>query len=188
MDDKAALALARAAIAHGLGRGAHPAPSPAAAGLDEERGVFVTLRIGGELRGCIGSIEPDGPLGELIPENARAAAFEDPRFEPLTPEELDEIEIELSILSTPEPMPSDPEHLRKNVKIGKHGLIVAGPSRRGILLPQVATENKMSVAEFLGATCWKAGLPHGSWQVMPERLQWWRFTVRIVVESGRARA
>lgn len=184
--DAAALRLARETLQHALGRGPEPnVPAGLDAKLvDAKLGLFVTLHVGGQLRGCIGVTEARTPFSDTIAELTRAAAFEDPRFEPLAPEELDELDIELSILSGPEALPSDPDALVRAVRIGEHGLMVSGgPGRRGLLLPQVATEHAMDAAEFLGATCRKAGLPPDAWRTMPQRLRWESFTTRIVRET-----
>lgn len=128
---------------------------------DLRRGAFVTLRIGVELRGCLGHISPDRPLGELIPGLAVAAARDDPRFPPLTPDELDQVTIEISVLTTPQVVdPGD----SSVIVIGRDGLIVERGSARGLLLPQVAPEQRWSARQFLDATCEKAGLPRGSWR------------------------
>ena len=177
-----ALAFARATLEHAVGlRPDEPTPPP---GLAATHGVFVTLYHGGALRGCIGVTEASAPLHDLIPEMARAAAFEDPRFHPLAPEEVDEVRIELSLLTEPEPLPSAPDELLRAVRIGEHGLMVAGSGgRRGLLLPQVATEHGMDAAGFLGATCQKAGLPRDAWRATPERLRWRSFTTRVLREA-----
>lgn len=190
--DRAALALARATLAHALGRGPEPAAmvAPTAGAeptsLDARMGLFVTLRVAGELRGCIGVTEARAPLFETIPEMARAAAFEDPRFDPLAPEELDELQLELSLLGEPEPLPSEPDALVASVRIGEHGLMLSAPGRRGLLLPQVATEQGMDAVAFVSATCRKAGLAHDAWRTMPDRLRWRSFTARLVRERDHA--
>jgi uncharacterized protein len=124
----------------------------------QARGVFVTLTLNGKLRGCIGFPMPIMPVAQAIYESAKSAAFSDPRFSPLKKEELGKIKIEISILT--QPVECKPE----SVKVGRDGLIASYVGYSGLLLPQVATENKMSRLEFLEAVCNKAGLPKDSWQ------------------------
>lgn len=116
-------------------------------------GVFVTLRSNGELRGCIGYLTPTRSLPDTIISASVSAGFEDPRFIPLQIGELNEIEIEISVLTPPLKLLNI-----EDLVIGKHGIIIQKESKRGLLLPQVAVENKMSVKEFLSAGCKKAGL------------------------------
>ncbi len=122
-------------------------------------GVFVTLTIERRLRGCIGYIISDRPVIDTIFDAARHAAFEDPRFAPLTEAELKKAEIEISILSVPFPMNNYEE-----IEIGKHGLILEEKGRRGLLLPQVPVENKMNRDQYLDAICEKTGFPAGYWK------------------------
>jgi AmmeMemoRadiSam system protein A len=122
------------------------------------RGVFVSLHIAGKLRGCIGMVEPEEPLGRCIAHCAASAALQDPRFAPMREEEVEFTEIEVSILSP----------LRKispeEIEIGKHGLLIEHGVHRGLLLPQVATEHGLDRENFLDETCRKAGLPRGTWK------------------------
>ncbi|MDW8368335.1 MAG: AmmeMemoRadiSam system protein A [Abditibacteriales bacterium] len=131
--------------------------------LLEERGAFVTLRQRGELRGCIGFPEAQRPLGEIVVEATAAAATRDPRFEPVTAEELEDITIEISVLSPIEKVPDV-----NLIECGKHGLVVQQAQGRlvfsGLLLPQVASEHGWTREEFLAQTCLKAGLPPHAWQ------------------------
>jgi hypothetical protein len=127
--------------------------------LKEPRGAFVTLRKNGELRGCIGLIEAEGPLYRTVQDMAVQAAFADPRFPPLSPAELDEIEVEISALTPLERIRGPSE-----IEVGKHGLVIKKGYRTGLLLPQVATEHGWSVEEFLEWTCRKAGLPTTAWK------------------------
>lgn len=152
------LSIARGSIVAAV-RGTKTPEAPAAAILLERRGVFVTLTRGGRLRGCIGRIQPDVPLATLLPLMAVAAATEDPRFPPLSERELDGLHIEISLLTPPAPL-VDPA----TVEIGRHGLMVYARGRRGVLLPQVATEQGWSVDEFLSQTCVKAALPREAWR------------------------
>jgi uncharacterized protein (TIGR00296 family) len=132
--------------------------------FNEKRGVFVTLSIGGALRGCIGFPEPVLPLGEAIAEAASAAAREDPRFMPVRPDELSSITVEVTVLTVPELLEGDPLERPSRVVIGKHGLIARGRGRSGLLLPQVATEYHWESREFLEHTCMKAGLSRACWK------------------------
>lgn len=121
-------------------------------------GLFVTLHVGKRLRGCIGILDADTTLGENLARCAADAALHDPRFSRMRPEELGEMEVEVSLLS-----PMRPIHPEK-VEIGKHGLLVELGGRRGLLLPQVAVEHHLTREEFLAETCAKAGLPREAWK------------------------
>lgn len=123
------------------------------------RGVFVTLRAGTELRGCVGYIESRVPLAETVQEVARKAAFEDPRFSPVELNELDGISIEISLMS-PLQVLKDPE----DFEVGKHGLLIEAGGRRGLLLPHVASEHGWDREAFLNHTALKAGLPADVWR------------------------
>jgi uncharacterized protein len=132
--------------------------------FSEKRGVFVTITRSGELRGCIGYPYPVLPLKEAIPSAATGAALEDPRFPPVTPSELNQIRVEVTVLTTPQSITVDPVQRPHAVIIGKHGLIARSGGRSGLLLPQVATEYTWSPEEFLTHTCMKAGLPSNCWK------------------------
>ena len=170
------LALARAAIVSALaGRSlSQTASEPSCFSL--RRGLFVTLEVYGKLRGCIGVIEAQGPLRESIIHCAQSAAFRDPRFPPLRAEELSGLEIEISILSDLFPI------ALHEIQIGKHGLLVATEDHRGLLLPQVATEHKLSREEFLEETCHKAGLPRHAWRAPQTKI--YAFTCEIFGEDA----
>jgi AmmeMemoRadiSam system protein A len=127
--------------------------------LKLKAGAFVTLKINNELRGCIGFITSEQPLFDTICEVAKHAAIQDPRFPPLTPQEFNSIEIEISVLS---PMKKISDY--SEIKIGQHGLLVEEGYHRGLLLPQVATENNYTVNQFLTSICMKAGLSPDLWQ------------------------
>ena len=130
--------------------------------FSEKKGVFVTLKKGRQLRGCIGYTEPILPLYEAVANAAKHAAFGDPRFPPLTEGEMKDISFEISVLSSPKQITGD---MPKQIKIGKHGLIIEKKGYSGLLLPQVFTEFSVNDAESaLEMTCEKAGLPAGSWQ------------------------
>ena len=127
--------------------------------LTQKNGVFVTLKIKGELRGCIGIIETDEPLYESIYQMSKKAAFSDPRFLPLTEKEFSAITIELSIMSIPEQVDDV-----TNIEVGKHGLILRKGSSSGLLLPQVAVEWGWDRNQFLEQTAKKAGLSEHDWK------------------------
>ncbi len=133
--------------------------------LDQERGLFVTIKTkDGKLRGCIGRPYPNQTLKEALVD-ASASATRDPRFPPLSQEELDDIEIEVTVLTEPEEIEVNSlEQARGKIEIGKHGLIIKGNRSSGLLLPQVPVDNDMNLREFLDHTCRKAGLPPGSWK------------------------
>lgn len=151
------LSVARQSIAAGLRRErlSVEALNPH---LAEYRGAFTTLHIRGHLRGCVGFILPQYPLYLTIVETARAAAFHDTRFSPLSAEEFPLLTLEISVLS---PMaPIRPEE----VEVGRHGLLVTEGARRGVLLPQVPLEFNWDRETFLSQTCVKAGLPPNAWK------------------------
>ncbi len=127
--------------------------------LTIKTGVFVTIKEHGFLRGCIGFTDPIFPLYEGVQKAGILAATQDPRFKPLTKEELPKIHIEISVL-TP---------LRKienvnEIVVGKHGIMISKEGKRGLLLPQVAVENRWNRVQFLDQTCIKANLPIGCWE------------------------
>jgi AmmeMemoRadiSam system protein A len=126
--------------------------------LAEPRGVFTSLYLNGELRGCVGYVLPSTSVYRAVAETARAAAFDDNRFSPVTPDEAPHLEIELSILSPPQPIAAGA------VEIGRHGLLISQHGRRGLLLPQVPVEHNWDRTTFLEQTCRKAGLPLDAWQ------------------------
>lgn len=131
----------------------------------EKLGVFVTLKIEDELRGCIGYIESVFPLGEAVIRAAKAAAFSDPRFTLLTKEEFNGTKFEVSVLTKPELIKvKKPEEYPKHIEIGKDGLIVELKTFKGLLLPQVFSENKLTQEQALDITCQKAGLLPETWK------------------------
>jgi AmmeMemoRadiSam system protein A len=134
-------------------------------------GVFVTVYCRGELRGCIGHIGDETPLVQAVADCARSAASADPRFPPIGTDELDVIALELSLLGAFEAVsgPSD-------IEVGRHGLLVEHKGRRGLLLPQVATEWAWGAEMFLAQTCQKAGLPLDAWK---NGAALWRFEAEV---------
>jgi len=121
--------------------------------------AFVTLKEHGELRGCIGTIEPREPLFLNVANMARASALEDPRFPQVQPAELPNLTIDISVMSPPAPV-ADVD----DIEVGVHGLIIERGENKGLLLPQVPVEWGWDREEFLDHTCLKAGLPRGSWR------------------------
>lgn len=157
-DRRTLLRIARDAAAAAARRERFSAPRPDSAALTEPRGAFVTLHRAGQLRGCIGTFEASAPLYRTVAEMARSAAVGDPRFEPLRPAELPEVEVEISVLSRLRP--ARPEE----VEVGRHGVYLERGYQRGVLLPQVAVEHGWDRETFLDQTCRKAGLPPGAWR------------------------
>lgn len=132
--------------------------------LKEEMGVFVTLNKDGLLRGCIGYPEPIMPLVNAVIDVAISAAVNDPRFSPVTINELDDLEVEVSVLTKPVLIEvKKPEEYIEKIKIGDDGLIIETGNYKGLLLPQVAVEWGWNVEEFLYNTCVKAGLTADCW-------------------------
>jgi AmmeMemoRadiSam system protein A len=131
------------------------APTPH---LTEPRGVFTSLYLRGELRGCVGYVLATCSVFQAVGETARAAAFDDNRFSPVPAEEVPHLEIELSILSPAKPIRAE------DIEVGRHGLVVSWQGRRGLLLPQVPVERAWNSRTFLEQTCRKAGLPADAWQ------------------------
>jgi AmmeMemoRadiSam system protein A len=127
--------------------------------LKEKRGAFVTLKKNGRLRGCIGYIDAIKPLYQTVGDMAVAAAFQDPRFPQVNPEEFEHLSFEISVLSP----------LRqildiREIEVGKHGLYITKGHHAGLLLPQVAAEYGWERITFLEETCGKAGLPPQAWK------------------------
>jgi uncharacterized protein len=149
-----------------------PAPSPH---LAEKAGAFTTLHLGGRLRGCIGYLTASNPLYETVIETAAAAAFEDPRFAPVTADDALGLQIEISVIS---PMyPIGPEE----IVLGKHGLMITHNGHRGLLLPQVPIEWEWNREVFLHELCRKAGLPTDAWK---QGAQLEAFTAEVFSEES----
>ena len=176
--------LARRSIEEYL-RGREPeVPKPPSEKLGEKRGVFVTLSTypGKGLRGCIGFPLPTNPLVEATVRAAVSSATQDPRFPPVRLEEMDEIIVEVSVLTPPEEISySDPRELPKKIVIGRDGLIIQAGGFSGLLLPQVPVEYNWSPEEYLMHLCLKAGLPSTYWLTGKAKLM--RFTAQIFVEK-----
>ena len=150
--------------------------------LERERGAFVTLEKGGNLRGCIGRPDPDQRGISAIREAATGAAQNDPRFPPVRPEELESITVEVSVLTAPESLDgTGSDTLVDAIDVGRDGLIVNGSGRSGLLLPQVPLERGWDAAEFLSQTCRKAGLPMDAWQDQGVTVE--RFSAQVFAET-----
>jgi uncharacterized protein len=142
-----------------------PINMPEADKFTDKRGVFVTLNEIGKLRGCIGFPEPVYPLKRAIIESARAAALKDPRFPPVTQNELEDINFEVSVLTKPELIEVErPEEYLDKIEVGKHGLIIKNMYYSGLLLPQVFTEYDCTPKQALEMVCQKAGLDEDAWK------------------------
>jgi len=152
-------AIARAIGADDAGRATSKSVDSAPAIRDRTAGAFVTLHVKGELRGCIGYPEPELPLVEVVERCAVSAAISDPRFPAVSVGEWQDVDIEISVLGPIEPVADISE-----VVVGRHGLIAELGYRRGLLLPQVATEHGWTPVEFASHTCFKAGLRGDAWQ------------------------
>jgi len=140
-------------------------------------GAFVTIHINGNLRGCIGYIQGVKPVPETIIEMSISAAFKDPRFMPLTKEEYNEIDIEISLLSPIEEVQDVNE-----IEVGRDGLIVTKGSNRGLLLPQVPLEQGWDRETFLAHTCGKSGLPGDAWKKEGVKIE--KFSAQVFSEKS----
>jgi AmmeMemoRadiSam system protein A len=176
-DQQQLLRLARRALEAAVRDGRLPEAEACPPALAEKRGAFVTIHKAGRLRGCIGYIEALKPLHQTVAECAVAAALRDPRFDPVEPEELPFLHLEISVLSPFEEI--SPE----KIEVGRHGLMVSLGWQRGLLLPQVATEWNWDRERFLEETCLKAGLPADAWK-QGAKIQ--AFTAQVFGEPSAA--
>ncbi len=154
--------------------------------LWEKMGVFVTLTKHNApkhvaLRGCIGFPMPIYPLVKATIKAAIYAAVDDPRFPPVRESELDDLTVEVSVLTPPELIEGPPEERPRRIKVGRDGLIIEKGIYSGLLLPQVPVEWGWDEEEFLAQTCWKAGLPPDCW--LDEDTKVYRFTAEIFEEE-----
>jgi hypothetical protein len=170
------LGIARKTLEEYIRSGVAPQMDVKEKNLLEKRGVFVTLTKNGSLRGCIGYIRPLAPLNKAISDMTIAASTRDPRFPPVSPRELKDIHVEISILS-PLKLISD----TKEIEVGKHGLYMNRGNSSGLLLPQVATDHGWTREEFLKQTCLKAGLPSQAWK--EKGTQIYTFSAQIFSEK-----
>ena len=159
-DKRTLLHLARQTLNDYLTKGQQPDFKPTLPALTEQRAAFVTLRVRetGDLRGCIGEVMAREPLWECVRNMAVAAATEDPRFRPVTSDEVPGLHIEISALTPMKPI--KPEE----VVVGRHGLMIVKGFDRGLLLPQVPAEQGWGREEFLRGLCHKARLPSNAWK------------------------
>jgi AmmeMemoRadiSam system protein A len=175
-DEKLALLqIARKAVECALLEQAAPEIPAATGNLAALRGAFVTLHCRGRLRGCIGRVAPIEPLAEVVAGCAAAAAVDDPRFPPMKPADLRDLQIELSVLSSPRRATAE------EVRPGIHGLMVSQGEKRGVLLPQVAAERHWPRERFLEETCEKAGLAPHAWRRPDTHIE--IFTAEVFSES-----
>lgn len=180
IDRQTLLTVARERIVAQL-TGDEPDYPPRRAELEIEGGAFVTLHLarGGNrhLRGCIGNIESVRPLYDTVRDAAYSAAFRDPRFPPLSSDELGMIELEISVLSRLETITDT-----RLIVPGTHGIMLERGPHSGLLLPQVASERGWDRTTFLEQTCRKAGLPPGAWSDPSTRIR--IFTAEVFDESS----
>lgn len=156
--------------------------------LQERHGAFVTLRCKGELRGCIGYTKSIEALAEAVRDNAINASSRDPRFNPVTPEEVEDIEIEVSALCPGETPDSPFIEVRdiNEILIGRDGLYLqTGPRGGGLLLPQVPVEQGWDLRQYLSGLCRKAGVPDAAWEQPGAKL--FRFSAQVFSEKELGR-
>ncbi len=175
-DRLALIVIARRAISSAVLERCLPDLPACPLALTRSGGAFVTLHRSGRLRGCVGQVEHPGPLAEVVARAAMNAALNDPRFGPVTAEEVPLLEIEISVLSPLEPIRVE------EIVAGQHGLMVVRGRNRGLLLPQVASERKWNGERFLQETCEKAGLPGDAWR--DPATQVYGFTAEVFSEAG----
>jgi AmmeMemoRadiSam system protein A len=184
-DRRALLGIARRAVIEAVERQRLLEVASLVGALANHSGVFVTLRRRGRLRGCIGQVEAVESIGRAVARCAMAAALEDPRFDPVRPVELVELEIEISAISPLERISLE------GIEIGRHGLMVTRGYQRGLLLPQVASEFRWTSERFLEETCVKGGMERQAWKDPAARIE--AFTAEVFSEidlraEPRARA
>jgi AmmeMemoRadiSam system protein A len=171
------LRVARAAVTAVVwGRDSPPLPEDLPPSLCGPAGAFASLHVADDLRGCIGYVEPRWPLADTVARVAASAATHDRRFQPLRPEELPELRIELSVLGHPAPLAADA------IEIGVHGLILECAGRSGLLLPQVPLHYGWDGETFLRHLCLKASLPPDAWR--DPRAQLLGFTAQVFAEEA----
>lgn len=166
--------LARKSIEYSVNNKGLYEPLQKEKNVDSRCGAFVTLTIAGNLRGCVGMMDASGPLWKTVRDMAVASANEDNRFNPVTAEELREIEIEISVLSRLARIYDICE-----IKLGIHGVMIKQGARTGVFLPQVVVENRWNLDEFLGRLCSeKAGLPEKCY--LDKKTELYVFTSQII--------
>jgi AmmeMemoRadiSam system protein A len=177
-DKNALLQIARRSLEETIVHARRWQPDTPAGILAARRGAFVTLHLRGKLRGCVGQVETNKSLAETVARCAISAAREDDRFDPVQPDEVAQLTIEISVLSPPKPITAN------EIQIGTHGLIVECGPFRGLLLPQVATERNWTAEKFLAETCLKAGLPRDAWKSVETKI--FGFTADVFSEEEAA--
>lgn len=175
-EKKLLLEVARDALIAAVEHRAAPADLSSNPSIHQPAGAFVTLHKHSKLRGCIGQLPGREPLVDVVIHCAGSAALDDPRFSPVRPEEVPEIDIEISVLSPLEEVPPD------KIESGKHGLVVSRGWKRGVLLPQVASQFNWSAERFLEEACQKAGLGPAAWKDPETRIE--VFTAEVFSEAG----
>jgi AmmeMemoRadiSam system protein A len=173
-DQQRLLDVARTAILATV-TGTPPPPWRAEGELARTAAAFVSLHVGGHLRGCIGHLDEDDPLLHTVARCARLACTEDPRFPAVTAAEVASLDVEISVLG-----PFQRVSSVTDIIVGRHGLLVERDRRRGLLLPQVATEYLWTAERFVEQTCRKAGLPSDSW---PREATLYRFEAEVFRSS-----
>jgi len=173
------LGIARSAVRAHLEHRPPPgyAPETATERLVGPGAAFVTLRVDGELRGCIGTTRFERPLREVVSELAVAAATQDRRFDAISPEEIESLKVSISVLTPLERADTS------QIEIGRHGLVVRARGHSGLLLPQVAAEHGWDAQVFLAETSRKAGLPTDAWREPGAQVFW--FEAERFSEDGR---
>lgn len=173
-EDRAYLGqIARASIEAGFrGEENINVDAPVSPGVDAELGAFVTLHLNGGLRGCIGNMIAQGPLYATVARMAKAAAFNDARFRPLTPAEWPLVDMEISVLGPLTRCP-DPDL----IQIGRHGLLLVHRGQSGVFLPQVPVEQGWDLPTYLEQLCGKAGVASGAWRMPGAELYWFEAVV-----------
>jgi AmmeMemoRadiSam system protein A len=175
-DQQQLLAWARACLTAAVCGQSPPASPNWSAGVREPHAAFVTLKKGGDLRGCIGQMDFARPLWENVAGAAVAAALEDPRFPPVTADELPELRVEISVLEPPVPIAR-----WEDFDVHRHGILVQREGRRALLLPKVAQEYGWGAEQVLRCVCEKAGLPAEAWR--DRATQWQVFTAIDFAEA-----
>jgi len=170
-----AIQLVRLSVESWVTRRVRPNPQAGDSLRHVQCPLFVSLEVSGHLRGCVGSLEAGRPLGESLVDCAIAASSKDSRFPPILSDELPDLGIEISLLTTPRSL-ADPEEIR----IGVDGLVVEISDRRGVLLPQVAARQGWDRETFLDQTCLKAGGRAGDWR---RGCRIWRFQAQVIGED-----
>src|SRR5215471_4322444 len=158
-DKETLLQIARSSVHAYLADQELQLPEMESPNLDEIRGVFVSIHRGADLRGCVGTIEPEDHLSRSVAGCAVAAASRDSRFSPVRLVELPDLQFEISILFRLQDVTDI-----QNIEIGVHGLVISKGNARGLLLPQVAVQHHWNREQFLNETCRKAGLPPTAWR------------------------